>query len=229
VPARRPSLCDRFGVAIELVSRDVEVAGRRLSLLVPRSADDLLDDVMASGAQEAPYWADLWPSARALAAHLLERGDLAGRRVLELGCGVGLPTVAALLADADVLASDYEPAAVRLTARNARRCARRRPQTMVVDVLDPPEALFAEVPFDLVVAADVLYNRPLVDGLAELLPRLVARNGEVVIAYPFAGQATVLLDALTPLGWTAEESSALVPGWHGATSTVTLLRLRPSG
>ena len=151
--------------ALQLVAREVEVAGRRLSLLVPRSADDLLDEVLAGGGTVPPYWADLWPSARALATLLLEGEDLTGRRVLELGCGVGLPSVAALLAGADVLATDAEPAAVRIAARNARRCGGRRVATMVVDLLDPPDELLELDPFDLVLAADVLYEERLGDAL----------------------------------------------------------------
>ena len=96
-------------VAIDLVARTVEVGGRQLSLLVPRSADAVLDEVLDAGDTVPPYWADLWPSARGLAGHLLERDDLAGARVLELACGVGLPSVAALLQGAEVTATDVEP------------------------------------------------------------------------------------------------------------------------
>jgi predicted nicotinamide N-methyase len=213
-------------VALDLVARNVEVAGRQLSLLVPRSPDAVLDDAVDAGDTVPPYWADLWPSARALATHLLERDDLSGARVLELGCGVGLPSVAALLAGADVTASDSSPVAVRITARNARRCGRRRLATLVVDLLDPPAELFDQPAFDLVLAADVLYRAELGRALAALLPRVVAEGGEAVVVHPFAGQADGMTTALRAAGWHAEHDELPVPGWLDGRSTVHRVVLR---
>jgi predicted nicotinamide N-methyase len=216
-------------VALDLVARKVDVGGRQLSLLVPRSADAVLDDVLDAGDTVPPYWADLWPSARALATHLLERSDLAGLRVLELGCGVGLPSVAALLAGADVTASDAEPVAIRIAARNARRCGRRRLAALVVDVLDPPDELFELPAFDLVLAADVLYRAELGRGLAALLPRVVAAGGEAIVVHPFAGQADAMAATLVAEGWRVEHDELPVPGWLDGRSTVHRVVLRRGG
>ena len=217
-----------IAVTLDLVARNVEVGGRQLSLLVPRSADAVLDDVLDAGDTVPPYWADLWPSARALATYLLERDDLAGLRVLELGCGVGLPSVAALLVGADVTASDAEPVATRIAARNARRCGRRRLATLVVDVLDPPDELFKQPAFDVVLAADVLYRAELGRGLAALLPRVVAAGGEAIIVHPFAGQADAMAATLAAAGWQAEHDELPVPGWLDGRSTVHRVVLRRS-
>ena len=65
-----------------------------------------------------PYWAELWPSGLALADYVATL-DLAGRRVLELGCGLALPSFAAALGGADVLATDWAPEA--LCARRGER------------------------------------------------------------------------------------------------------------
>jgi predicted nicotinamide N-methyase len=216
--ARRALRCT--AVALDLVARTVEVGGRHLSLLVPRSAEAVLDDVLDAGDTVPPYWADLWPSARALAAHLLERDDLAGARVLELACGVGLPSVAALLQGADVTASDVAPVAVRIAARNARRCGRRRLTPLVVDLLDPPAELLELAAFDVVLAADVLYRPELGRGLAALLPHVVAHGGEAIVVHPFAGQGDELVATLTGAGWHAARDDLPVPGWLDGRSTV---------
>jgi predicted nicotinamide N-methyase len=215
-------------VALDLVARDVTVAGRRLSVLVPRSADEILDDNLDAGDTVPPYWADLWPSARALATHLLERGDLGGRRVLELGCGVGLPSIAALLAGAEVTASDVEPVAIRIAARNARRCARRRLQTLVVDVADPPPALLELPPFDLVIVADVLYRADLGDAFAALLPAIVAPTGEALMVHPFAGQGDAMIETLAARGWSVDRAELAVPDWLDGRTVVHAVRLRPA-
>ena len=73
------------------------------------------------GASQQPYWAFAWPGGQALARHLLDTPqDVAGRRVLDLGCGSGLLAIAAKLAGARAaLANDIDPVAVAVTQANA--------------------------------------------------------------------------------------------------------------
>ena len=101
------------------VEETFELAGRTLTLLRPPSADELIDEAAFAVEEFLPYWAELWPSGVALAEHVGER-DLAGRRVLELGAGLGLPSLAAALRGADVLATDWADDAVALLARERR-------------------------------------------------------------------------------------------------------------
>src|SRR5204863_1521263 len=106
--------------ALDLVEERVKVGGRALSLLRPRVADALLDEEAFEHEEFLPYWAELWPSAVALAQEVA-RLDVDGLGVLELGCGLGLPSVVAALAGAHVLATDWSPDAVEIAARNAER------------------------------------------------------------------------------------------------------------
>jgi predicted nicotinamide N-methyase len=116
--------------------------------------------------------------------------------------------------------------AVRIAARNARRCGRRRLTPLVVDVLDPPAELLQLPVFDLVLAADVLYRPELGRGLATVLPRVVADGGEAVIVHPFAGQADEMVATLAAAGWHAERDDLPVPGWLDGRSTVHRVVLR---
>ena len=133
----------------------------------------LLDDAVAEGASEAPYWAELWPSARALAAHL-GGFDLHGLRAMRLGCGLALPSVAAALGGADVLAVDHDAEAVRIARLNGRRTG-RRVRGLVADLREPPTELLDADAFDLVLAADVLYDASLAEALGWLIPRFWRR------------------------------------------------------
>ena len=213
----------------DLVAREVEVAGRRLSLLVPRSADDLLDEVAGRRRHRRALLGRPLALGAGPRAHLLEGDDLAGRRVLELGCGVGLPSVAALLAGADVLATDNEPAAVRIAARNARRCGGRRMATMVVDVLDPPDELLELAPFDLVIAADVMYEEQLPTRSAACCRASRRRTARRSSPTPSPVRATASPRRSRRAGWQARTEEELVPGWREGQTTVRLLRLRPAG
>jgi len=113
-----------------------------------------------------PYWAELWPAAHALAAAL---PDVSGLRVVELGCGLGLPSLTAAARGAHVTASDWADAAVELIGANAARNA----LAVAAERRDWREPWAAR--FDLVLAADVLYERrnvePLAARLSELAPR----------------------------------------------------------
>ena len=163
----------------EVVEETVALGGgRELSVLRPRDAEALLDEHAFEADEFLPYWAELWPSGVALAKAIAAR-SLKGARVLELGCGLGLPSLAAALAGGRVLATDWSRTAVDLLADNAARNGARL-ETAVVD-WTRPAALLERAPFDLVLAADVLYERRNVEPLAELLPRL---GGEVLLADP---------------------------------------------
>ena len=209
----------------DTVEEPVELAGRRVRLVRPRSADDLLEDAAARGARSAPYWAELWPSARGLADHLAGQ-DLRGLRSVELGCGIGLASVGAALGGADVLATDLEPDAIAFAAENGRRATGHRISTLVVDVAALPAALVERAPFDLVLAADVLYEEPLAAAVADAIPRLLAPGGTALIAYPWAGQADALVVSLAALGL-AVSRGELQTLERGRPFTVRLVQVGP--
>ena len=149
----------------------------------PHDVEALLDAERFEREDEyLPYWAELWPSGMAL-AHALDGRSLGGRRVLELGCGLGVPSLVAARAGAHVLATDWAPEALELLERNAQRNELEL-LTARVDWREPA-ALVAQAPWDLVLGADLLYEERNAAPLLELLPKL---GGEVLIADP--GRAT---------------------------------------
>src|SRR4051812_49818030 len=133
MPSGRPSISGAYDAAapvgtpltrsltrVDLVEEVVPLADRELAVLRPRDADALLDEHAFEEDEFLPYWAQLWPSGVALARTVAARA-LKGARVLEVGCGLGLPSIAAARAGGRVLATDWSPAAVELLRANARR------------------------------------------------------------------------------------------------------------
>jgi predicted nicotinamide N-methyase len=102
-----------------------------------------------------------------------------GLRVLELGCGLGLPSLAAAAGGADVLATDWADDAVELLRRNAERNGIELRAERVR--WDEPERLEHERPWQLVLGADLLYEARNAAQLEVLLPRL---GGDVLLAEP---------------------------------------------
>src|SRR5215218_2711368 len=140
----------------DVVEEVVPLYGRDLRLLRPRDAEALLDEEAFEREEFLPYWAELWPSSLALARVIGGRA-LRGARTLELGCGLGLPSIAAALAGGRVLATDWSSAAIDMTAVNAERNGARL-ETLVCSWTEPAP-LLERAPFDLVLAADVLYEQ----------------------------------------------------------------------
>jgi predicted nicotinamide N-methyase len=164
----------------------------------PVSADDLIDEEDFDRDERLPYWAELWPSSLALARHLSKR-DLTGIHAIELGCGVGLPTIVALARGAMVLATDHYEAALDFSAHNANTNLDREPDTALLDWRTPDiEGLST---FDLVLAADVLYERKNAAALADLVPKLLAPGGEALFADPRRDEAPVFLGAMEGNGF----------------------------
>ena len=162
----------------DLVEEVVPLRGRDLRLLRPRDAEALLDEAAFEHEEYLPYWAELWPSSLALARTVAGR-SLRGAGPLPRGCGLGLPSIAAALAGGRVLATDWSADAIAMTAENAARNG-AKVETLVCSWTEPAP-LIERAPWDLVLAADVLYEARNADVLLDLLPRLGA---EVWLADP---------------------------------------------
>jgi predicted nicotinamide N-methyase len=175
----------------DLVEEAVGIRGRELRLLRPRDAEALLDEEAFEREEFLPYWAELWPSALALARAVGAR-SLGARRVVELGCGLGLPSIAAALQGARVLATDWSPDAVAVAADNAARNGAAI-DTLVCSWAEP-EPIARRGPWDLVLASDVLYEQRDVDLLLAALPPLLAGGGEAWIADPGRAPAERFLE-----------------------------------
>ncbi len=157
------------------------IAGRDLALLRPRDSESLLSEEAFERDEFLPYWAELWPSSLALARFIGARA-LKGRRCVELGCGLGLPSLAAAVAGGRVTATDWAAEATAMTVENARR------NDLTVEGLTvswtEPGALLERAPWDLVLASDVLYEPRNGEALLPLLPRLIDERGEIWLADP---------------------------------------------
>ena len=164
------------------------------ALRKPQNADALISEADYVMDERLPYWADLWPAARLLATTMLEQ-RANNRNLLELGCGLGLATAAAVRAGFRVTATDYYEDALHMARFNSARVNGIEPTVRMVDWRALPPDLGQ---FDVVMAADVLYERPYGTLVAAAIAATLKPDGEAWITDPgrsgldaFLEQATV--------------------------------------
>lgn len=213
----------RFAVRTETFEHDA----LSLEILLPDAAEELIDEAEFDVDERLPYWADLWPSARALARLLLDGPAPAGR-VLELGSGVALPSLVLRSRGADVLATDWYADALLFARANAERNGLPALRTAELDWREVPGELGR---FETVLAADVLYEMRNAESLALALTRLVAPGGAAVVADPGRVYRSEFVSRMAWRGWTVGEERVREPtGYARAGSQeIVLLTLRPPG
>jgi predicted nicotinamide N-methyase len=155
-----------------------------------------------------PYFGTIWPSARALSECLVERGGLGGgltgglqgKRVLEVGCGLALPSLVAAKLGAQVVATDFHPDVPHFLEKNLALNGLKI-EYLPVDWRSPEVALGAAGKFDLVIGSDVLYERQHAIQLARTVAMWVAEKGEVWIADPARPYLQAFADEMARSGF----------------------------
>jgi len=184
----------------ELVCETVVLDEQSFIIERPGNSDHLLDHPVLREAFAAdeymPYWADLWPAARMLARAVLREPWATGQTALEIGCGLGLPGIAALSKGLRVIFSDIDATALRFAAENARRNGFANFDLLQLDWRYPPEDL--QVP--VVLASDLIFERRHVEPLAALIARVLAPTGFALLTDQDRPPAPYLRDALAANG-----------------------------
>jgi predicted nicotinamide N-methyase len=196
-----------------LVAETIDLGDVSLGIRRPPDAEALISEEAFEREEFLPYWAELWPSGVALARHVTGMGvELAGARVLELGCGLGLPSIAAARAGAAVVATDWSVDALALLRDNA---ARNTVELELVEARWSDHRLFAGLGrFDLVLAADVLYEQRNVEEILALLPVVLAPGVRLLLCDPGRLHARAFLAGAAERGYVArisEETPAGLP------------------
>ena len=160
----------------EIFEERVELNGRVFFIRRPADPDRLLDHPATLAAfqrdEYMPYWCDLWPAARMLAKAVLAADWPAGLEALELGCGLGLPGIAAMTKGIKVTFSDYDATALEFAADNARRNGCTGFELLAFDWRSPPARRFP-----LILASDLIYEERNVAPVVEVLHHLLADDG----------------------------------------------------
>lgn len=220
-------------IQYELVTSNVDVGGMsfRLTTLsdVEKGIDCVFDWLAMDGRSDAeieklaPYFGVVWPSSLALCGFLLQKKwsqFIRGKSLLELGCGLALPSMVAARLGAHVLATDFHPDVPRFLEQN-------------IIQNEPCDLRFADgavIPsksegFDFVIASDVLYESPMVENFAAMITSKAHPQSIAVVSDPGRPYIQAFVRNMDNLGWNYELQPWSVQ-WGGKANDIYLLIFR---
>lgn len=196
---------------LELEQENIAVGTHSFLINRVKNLDALVDQVSDdkfNKDERLPYWAELWPSARALSRFILDNADIfKSREVLELGCGLGLTTLAlAKTGPALLLATDYEQDALDHAAKNFELNQKPSPDFAALDWRIPN----LRQTFDVIVASDVAYEERFFQPLISLFKEYLKPGGVVILAEPNRRIARGFFGKLALSGFHYEQTDMFV-------------------
>jgi predicted nicotinamide N-methyase len=180
------------------------IGGRAFELTWPANVDALLDLPETHARFERdeymPYWAQPWPASVLLAEAVLggEAGN--GRSAVEIGCGVGLVSLAASAAGWSVVASDYDSDATAFAALNGERNQLALAGTSQVDYRQP----LGKPAFDCVLGADLVYERRKCQPVAAWIASALKPGGQAMVSDPNRSAGDSFPECAAEVGLTVE-------------------------
>lgn len=183
----------------------LHVAGIPFKMLDILNFDEVFEEMMRRDPEDPvvqdermPYWMELWPSALALAEHILRRAPVSpASRVVEIGCGLALPSLAAAHHGAQVIISDYLPEALAFAARIWELNRREKPQTLLWDWRTD----YTQDKVDILLGSDLAYETRNFEPLLHTFRRMLAPTGVVLLSEPNRLLAKPFFDLLEKSGY----------------------------
>ncbi len=197
---------------LELVEQDI--AGHTYRIYKITNIDHVLDKLIENSNQadeNAPYWAEIWPSAIAL-GEFFSKMEFEEKRALGLGSGVGVAEMAAKPQGANVVLSDNQEDALRIAELNWMMNFNESPQIFQLDWRSPQRFAVCEQPnigeqFDILIASDVAYEQRLFWPLSDTFQKLLKPGGEIYLSEPNRTIAKEFFDLLKKQGFEFERSN----------------------
>lgn len=181
---------------------EVSACGRPWTLHRPADLESLWESMTEDAFTEderLPYWVELWPASLALAGWLhANRGRIAGKVCLDLGCGLGFTALVASWLGARVIGMDYERDALVYARKNAGTNRVPAPLWAVMDWRAPA---LRPGSCDFIWGGDIMYEHRFVDPVFAFINHSLAEGGVAWVAEPARNVYTAFQDVLARSNW----------------------------
>ncbi len=180
LPEKEREIYNRIKTKYKLTFDSLKLAEKSIQLLKVADLEEFLDgkDPFAN-VEEFPFWIRLWESAIILAYVMSTLPNPEGRKVLEIGAGLGAPGLAAAAAGFDVTISDYEDIIIDFQRVSAAASGLGNVHFTLLDWLDPLEI----EPFDFLIGAEILFREEFFEPLLAVFRKLLKPDGTIILAH----------------------------------------------
>lgn len=200
----------------------LDVHARGLRDLQEFSDDNGEAEALGISSAQWSMFGVVWDSSHVL-AHLMARYDVGDRRVLEVGCGLALPSLVLNQRGLDITATDVHPEAGAFLAEN---CALngRPPIPFVRTGWDDHNDTLGQ--FDLIIGSDVLYEASHAASVADFVVRHANPTCEVIIIDGGRNHHGRFYRALAPHGFAEDEIAIRDTDYPGESFNGRTMRYR---
>jgi len=164
--------------------QEIHIINRSFMIQCVKDIDKILESISNeefNKDERLPYWADIWPASVALSEYVVENKlEFRGKKILELGCGLGLVGITVSAMGGNVLFTDNDSFALQFTQVNFKRNFNRSASVQLMDWRNPRNSHL----FDIILAADILYEQRWLQPVLDILESQLAPKGIAYIAGP---------------------------------------------
>ena len=187
----------------EVIHETITINDKHYKINRIGNIDQLFDALLAKGSdhedvldEKIPYWAELWPSAIAMSQYLIENKVLLqGKSIIEIGSGLGLPSIVASEFASDIVCTDYIQESLDFAKTNYL-LNHSNDDKIKFEILDWRNSESTNQKYDMVIASDVAYERKAFDDLEKCIHRLSHENTIVLLSEPNRHMAVDFLASL---------------------------------
>jgi predicted nicotinamide N-methyase len=188
--------------------KELKIGKYFFHILQYKNTLNLLDRLLLKGDlhpdvkdERIPYWLEIWPSAFVLASHIMERGIVKiGLKSLEIGCGIGLPSMVCKKLGGEPHLTDYTDDAIEFCEKNWNLNFHEPMSITKMDWREPHENLKSP----LLLASDVAYEKRNFAYLLKAFKKLVTLDGLIVFSEPSRKVAIPFIESLPFNGFKVE-------------------------
>ena len=154
----------------------------------------------------------IWESSLALAQEM-EHFDIQGKRILEVGCGIALSSLMLNSRFADITATDYHPESGNFLSENVRLNNGKQIPFLRTSWQEVHDGLGT---FDVLIGADLLYEKQHIELLSGFIDRHANADCEVIIVDPGRGNLRAFSRKMGGLGYSCSEQKIEKMGFQEA-------------
>ncbi len=162
---------------LTLETEEISIRGRTLKIFLPAKLEEIFQGDPFLEVEKFPFWAKIWESSLVLADYVATIEP--PKKILELGAGLGVPSLVAASIGHKVLATDYE----ELPLEFIKLSAKENNLLVETKILDWRNPNLSEK-FDLIIGSEVVFRKSLFDPLLEIFKNYLEDEGEVILAHP---------------------------------------------